>query len=488
MICPRKDDPMPEPTHSSALSHSTELRDSDLGSRFLDFGSALPRWQRACLLVWVGCLVLMGIMVEIRSAYLRRPMTDLQVYCRAAWAIRSGNNIYTITDKNHWHYHYPALFAILMTPFADPPDEIERHGMLPFALSVRSWYLFSVLCLGLAANWLARALEETSADPSIRGQVRGCRRWWSLRVLPLVACLPPIAQTLMRGQVNLLLLALLCGMAAAAVRGQSWRAGLWLAGAICLKIIPAFLIIYPLWRRDYRWLAGCALGLIVGLALVPAAVLGPRQAWDYTAQWGEALLRPAFHQGGDSARDKELLATTATDSQSVERLVHNILYPNPYERPANSEPWVRWLHWIVGGLLTLLTLAAARGRRLNGPRLVICLGCLTVVMLLVSPVSHQHYMSLLPILAMGLLACAAERGPGARWSGRGVRVLFGLTCLTLALPHVPGLADLRDWGVPAGAALVLWLVGCIVMWRGRSAQPAVCTGDLDGTRSSPLAA
>jgi hypothetical protein len=462
-------------------------RASSSQSRIFDrIGLAeLPAWQKVCLTLWVGCLVTMGVMVEIRSAYLRRPMTDLQVFCRAAWAIRSGDNIYTITDKNHWHYHYPALFAILMTPLADPPDEAERDGMLPFAWSVRIWYLFSVLCLGLALNWLATALEESFADPSISGQARGCRRWWSLRVLPLVACLPPVAQTLMRGQVNLLLLAILCGMAAAAVRGQSWRAGLWLAGAICLKIIPAFLILYPLWRRDYRWLGGCALGLLVGLALVPSAVLGPRQAWDYTAQWGEALLRPAFHQGGDSARDKELLATTATDSQSVERILHNYLYPDIRTRPVNAEPWVRWVHWGVGGLLTLLTLAAASGRQPTGPRLVICLGCLIVVMLLLSPVSHQHYMSLLAVLAMGLLACAWEHGEGARWRLHVIRALFAVTCLTLASPYIPGLGDLRDWGTPAGAALLLWLVGCLVMWYGRRARPAATSA---GGQAKPLAA
>ena len=436
----------------------------------------LPLWQRAFLILWLVALVLMGVMVEIRSAYLRRPMTDLQVYCRAAWAIRTGHNIYTITDKNHWHYHYPALFAILMTPLADPPDDVERDGMLPFALSVRIWYLFSVLCLGLAVNWLASALEETSANLRASGlnpeAHRGSRRWWSLRLLPVAACLPPVAQSLMRGQVNLLLLALLCGMTAAALRGRSWRAGLCLAGAICLKIIPAFLLLYPLWRRDYRWLAGCAVGLLVGLALIPAAVLGPRRAWDYTVQWGDALLRPAFHQGGDSSRDKELLTTTATDSQSVERILHNYLYPNHWTRPVNSAPWVRWTHWLVGGLLTLLTLAAACGRQLEGPRLVICLGCLTVVMLLISPVSHQHYMSLMPLLAMGLLACVWERGPEARWSRRSVRALFALVCLALASPYVPGYGDLRDWGVPAGAALFLWVVGCLVMLRGPRARPA----------------
>src|SRR5207248_10948640 len=134
-----------------------------------------------------------------------------------------------------------------------------------WAVSAAIWYVFNVLCLALAVHWLATALERTLAVPGLSDQPRGCRRWWALRVLPVLVCLVPVGHTLMRGQVNLQVLALLCGTAAASLRGRPFRAGLWLAGAICVKIIPAFLVLVPLWRRDARLLAGCALGLFLGL-------------------------------------------------------------------------------------------------------------------------------------------------------------------------------------------------------------------------------
>src|SRR5262245_12549958 len=140
---------------------------------------------------------------------MQRHMTDLGVYLRAAWAVRAGENVYDVTDDNHWHYHYPPLFAILLTPMADPPAGTDRSGMLPFAISVVIWYCLNLSCLAFAVHQFGRILEEGSGDPSPIGG----RRWWQLRLFPILACLVPTGQTLMRGQVSLLLLALLAAAA-----------------------------------------------------------------------------------------------------------------------------------------------------------------------------------------------------------------------------------------------------------------------------------
>ena len=39
---------------------------------------------------------------------------------------KKGGDLYGITDDNHWHYHYPPLLAILLTPLADPPAGASR--------------------------------------------------------------------------------------------------------------------------------------------------------------------------------------------------------------------------------------------------------------------------------------------------------------------------------------------------------------------------
>ena len=231
----------------------------------------LAPWQRWFVALFCVVLLGFGVMVELRSAFLRQRLGDFRVFAQAAWAMRAGVDFYDLKVDGRWHYCYPPLLAMALYPLADPPAGVARTGMLPFAASVAIWYVFSVLCLFLGVHLLAQALEErfTSAP------ARFGRRWWFLRLVPIVTCLVPIGHTLMRGQVNLLVLALFCAALAAMLRGRRLRGGLWLAGSICIKIIPAFLLLYPLWRRDRRLLAGCVLGLLIGLGVIPTICFGP---------------------------------------------------------------------------------------------------------------------------------------------------------------------------------------------------------------------
>src|SRR5262249_25022464 len=260
---------------------------------------------------------------------------------RAAWSVRTGNDLYDVTDDNLWHYNYPPLYAILMAPLADPPQGADATGYVPYAVSVAVVYALNLLFLALAVHWLAGALER--AGPG-RMPARGGRRWWLLRVGPVLVCLPPVGHTLMRGQANLLLLALICGMIAAAVHGRRFLAGVSLAGAICLKIFPAFLLLYPLWRRDGRCLAGCAAGLFVGLILSPVVALGPRRTVDSYSKLAIVLVGPALGWGDHQSRADELIEVTATDSQSFLAAIHNTLHLDRSHRPKTASPAVRRTH------------------------------------------------------------------------------------------------------------------------------------------------
>jgi hypothetical protein len=417
----------------------------------------LSRWERRGLIAFALVLVSFAFLVELRSAFLNHRKGDLNVFLRAAWAVRAHEDLYTVTDDNGFHYCYPPLLAILAAPLADPPAGADRSGMLPYSASVGICYVFNVACLTLAMHLLAGAVE------GLHGPRVGSRRWWSLRFWPVLACLVPIGHTLMRGQVNLLLLLLLSGAIAAAVRGHSFRSGLWLAGAICLKIIPAFLLLYPLWRRDLRFLLGCAAGLVVGLILIPVAVLGPAWTADCYNKLTTVLIAPGLGVGEDQSRAEELTNVTATDSQSVLAVLHNTLHSDVATRPAKASPAVRLAGYLICGAMTLLTLAAAGWRRSADPLAALLLwGCLILDMVLLSPVCHLHYFSLSAVLVLGLIAARWRRQDGL-WPGSLLLALFVFGAVANLLPHLPSLIRLRDGGLAMYAALALWLLSVLVL-------------------------
>jgi hypothetical protein len=431
----------------------------------LEQTARLSKWERAGLILFLLAMIVFGAVVEKRSAFLKRRMTDVDCYLRAAWAVRTGADLYEIKDPNDWHYNYPPLFAILMVPLADPPDGEDRSGMFPFSVSVGIWYGFSLICLALAVHWLAGVVEYVSPDLEWQAQPWGCRRWWALRMIPILACLAPIGHTLARGQVNLLLLALLCGTLAATVRGRPWFAGFSMAGAICLKIFPAFLLLFPLWRRDFRCLSGCALGLAIGLGLVPLAVFGGLRTLTYYQKYATVLLAPGLGVGSDQSRAKEIIETTANDSQSLQATLHNTLHPVRTERPTHPSLLVVWTARLVGILMTLLTLlAAGKQANLSGPNLLLFFGTLVIEMLLLSPICHLHYFSLCVIVVMGLVAAAWERN-GNRRLGPRLTLLFAAISIVYVLPNIPGWLILRDLALAVYPVLLLWLVGTIVLWK-----------------------
>jgi hypothetical protein len=425
----------------------------------------LSRWERRGLVFLLFAIVAFGILTEVRTVFLDRRMGDLEVFLWTAWAVRDGQDIYAITDHNGWHYLYPPLFAILLTPLADvPPNGPPNAWALPFPVTVAAWYLLSLAFLAIGVHVLANAIEQTSTV--LTPPRRWGRRWWTLRIVPILVCLAPIGHTLARGQVNLLLLALLCAVAAALVRDRRGQAGGWLAGAICLKVIPAFLVLCPLWRRDYRALLACAAWLVVGLALVPMLVFGPTRTVAYYEEWNNAVIQPGLANGKDQSRAKEVIEMTATHSQSFVAVIHNFCYPDWNTRPPEASPKVRLAHWIIGAALTGLTLLAVGWRRTGGINALLFFGSLILLMMLLSPVCHTHYFCLLVPMIMGLLACGWERPEAPVISGGllGLLVAFAVANFLIV---IPGLELVRDLGLATGLALGIWGLAIRQLWQRR---------------------
>jgi alpha-1,2-mannosyltransferase len=441
------------------------------------------RLEWAVLPVLLVIAIGFGAMVELRSAYLSRRMGDLTCYLRPAWAALVGENIYDIKDPNGWHYNYPPLYAILLMPLADPPPGYDSAGFVPYPISVAIVYALNIACLALAVHLLAGAMQRYSTDPVMRDQPRFCRRWWALRVWPVLICLAPILHSAMRGQVNLQILAIFCAWFACALADRRRLGGFFLAVAISIKVIPIYLLVYPLWRRDGRTLTGCAIGLFAGLVAVPLVAFGPTRTVDEYTRYGLVLFGPLLNLSDDHSRHDELLGMDATDSMGFKHAIHCWMHPNPYTRPLEYSPAEEWIHRVLGVLMTLAVLWPARRVARAGPwPMVHEMGLLLLLMVFFSPVSHVHYFTFGVPLVMSLLFRRWQYGTTMH-IGWPLTLTFVWFVVATGLPAWPGLEWLRDQRVPLLGALPLWIFGVVERWRCHSAERKV-----DATPAPRLAA
>ncbi len=452
-------------------------------------GDRLSRWAKAALWALLALFVAFGAITELRGAFLQSRRTDAGVYFRAAWAVRADTSLYWVTDDNDWHYHYPPLLAIVMVPFADaPPGAPAVAGALPYPVGIGVWYVVNVAALILAIHLLASAIEARFDAPGLRGPPRFGRQWWTLRTAPLAVCLPMVLFTLVRGQVNVLILLGICGMAAGVLRGRRLEAGLWLAAAVCIKPFVAFLLLDPLWRRDLRCLAGCALGLLIGLALIPAVTLGPERTLATYRELYELRLAAMVTGQVHPSVAGELRVTDA-NFPSLANSLYKALHLDPASRAEELPQIYSLIGVAAGGVLTLVTLAAMGwvrpwrgpggatappgaalpkgGRPGSAAAQVIFLGALAVVMLPMVPTLKPHYYALALPLVMGLFAAEWERR-GRAGLGRGWVIGFGAYIALGALTELPELLILRELGAVTFVNLGLWLAGVAVLWRWRA--------------------
>ena len=426
-------------------------------------------------------VILFGIWVEFRGAFAHKRMTDIGPYLRAAWAVRAGGDIYAITDDHGRHYVYPPLFAILMTPFADPPQGIDRNGYLPYEVSVGLWYVLTLIIGVAGVSILARVIEYPPRKLISGMGRRFSRQWWALRVVPLLILLPAIGRSQMRGQVGLLVAFLLCCMVASILDGKRFRAGLWLSGAISIKLIPVLLLVFPLWRRDWRMLSGSLLGLVMGLIIVPVIMLGPQRTVDSYASFYQGTLVAGLKGDTGGRAGEELTGITSTDSNSPMVVLHNIIYPVKKHRPKVAHAGARMAHWVTAFVMMAITLLASgwKGKWYTGKvdATVNDAGFMAAfipLMLVTSPVFHPHYVSMTIPLVMLLVVIIWEQHHAYGNIPAAWKAVFWFIAISHLLTSVDRgiFIYLRDFGLVLLSTVTLWAASLATL-RQTSARPSI---------------
>jgi hypothetical protein len=229
--------------------------------------------------------------------------------------------------------------AILLWPLAEMP---------PLAAAML-WFYLKVGMTLLALRWVFRLVERHD---------RPFPPW--AKLLATLLGLRPIMGDLSHGNVNLFILFLVVAALYAFHRGRDITAGVVMALAICCKVTPALFVPYFAWKRAWRALAGCALGLALFLGVVPGIVLGPERNARDLASWFEAMVIPYVRDGVVTSKHNNqslpgLVYRLATASPSYVSYAGEKYVPVQYDNFASLSP--ETARWIVKGCMLVFAVA-----------------------------------------------------------------------------------------------------------------------------------
>ncbi|MDI1266490.1 MAG: glycosyltransferase family 87 protein [bacterium] len=449
--------------------------------------NTLNRLEKALLFLLLMTVIAFGGITLMRSALMSHRHTDAGVYFRAAWAIQHNQDIYRIIDDNGWHYHYPPTLATLLIPLSDPPHDKQSESgwKTPYPLAIAIWYVASFLAFCLGLHLLAGTLESVARRPAFRNPPPFSRIWWALRTWPLAICIVPIGSSLGRGQVTPFVFLFLCAMIREWSRNRSGRAGLWLAAAVCIKVFPVFLLVAPLFRRDWTFLIGFAAGMLVGLVLVPALAIGFPTTLDLLSTYWDVFSSELIRRV-DGIRSRELFNDAEGDLMSFRAVIlRTYLYFKADGLKSNPQ-LLSAVHVGISGLVTLATLRAASSfgaanSGLDRVLLALLVGTLTIAALAMVPTAQPHYFMLSAILITVLIFAQWER-TGVVELSFGWIALFAAFGLLSAVSLLPRFEAMMKFGGPVYAGLLLWIGGVAEMrsinaMTGRLPGGATATGE-----------
>jgi len=284
-----------------------------------------------------------------------------------------GENIY-----DRYTYPNPPIMVLLLYPLAKLP---------PLAGALLWFYL--KLGMTLAAFYWVFRLMQTASCPFPP---------WA-KALTVLLSIRPIMGDLLHGNVNLFILFLVTASLFAFSRKRDLAAGVILALSIACKVTPALFIPYLLWKRAWKALAGCALGLVLFFWIIPGSLLGWEQNAVDLHSWYTQMVKPYVFEG---------VVTPEHNNQSLPGLVYRLLTASPSfstyvdgrSTPQQYDNWVdigpdaaRWLLKGCMGVFALLVLWTCRtpSRERSGWRPAAEFSIVLLGMLLFSERTWKHH-------------------------------------------------------------------------------------------------
>jgi alpha-1,2-mannosyltransferase len=355
----------------------------------------------SALVAVVGSLYLVAILNAVP------PHPDFDIYMRGVAGLVHGRPLYDAflsapgDPTLRYGFIYPPLFAMLVAPF----------GLLPGSIAPAAWLVGTQAALAVAFWLVARRLQLS-------------RPLVLLAIASTLAFYPLWADG-SQAQANLPIL-LLVTLGILGIVDDKPRAGVWIGLAAALKLTPGLLLVWMVWKRQFRAAAWTLAGF--GALTAAAALIRPQ---DSMAYFGKVL--PMLAPG-----------TAYYSNQSIAGLFARLFSPNSYTSPLLDLSWERVV--AIAAALGALGFWLWMNRSNTSDRTSLLAGAVTFLPLLplMSSVSWEHHLViLLPLIWVALatpttltLSARGRERTGLREIWRRALFALGVICL-LAIPHLP---------------------------------------------------
>jgi hypothetical protein len=349
-------------------------------------------WLAALLVTALGlALLLNGSFFSAYDAH----HVDLSINLTAAHAMRDGDNPYGIDtlferaealgspttfiyNGLYTSYIQPPTSALTLLPLTTLPWRDATHAYLYLN------HVFLFAAVGLTLYTLRPALPV---------------RWLVAGSAVILALYSQIYASFALGQVDATILLLLSISFWAFMRGLAPVAGGAIAVAAAIKLLPALLLLYFIWKREYR-AALWGFGIGFALLILSAAYVGTDTYETYLRDTVPGLLNGSTHYS--NAGVGAVIARASTDGTVND--VPDILSLN--EVPSdNTARAARTLVSLGAIALLALVIPRGRGKERSLARLLPEFYLVVGVALIISSVTWEFYVIwLLPVFLAAFLA------------------------------------------------------------------------------------
>jgi hypothetical protein len=373
-------------------------------------------WQTLRITLAAICVLVCVVWCVTWAARLARPTDRLYDFAQE-WT--SARNWFT-GQPVYWDYgqsieaHLGVRVATCIRYNAHPPASVLLalpFGLLDYSSAYVAWTVVSLVCLA-ASTWMI-----------VREPDAGFTTTAAICFLPWLVFGNALSHQLVQGQLNLVLLVLITGAWVAGRRGYSGTSGLCLGLAAAIKLFPGFLVLYYVATREWRGV----LAAVAGFAAANLAALGVLGV-DTFVDYGQTVM-PEVGRFRDAWTNASVVGFWAKLFDG------NLGAVIPVWRAPRL---ARTLAAVSGVVATAFAFRAVWKSRETAERDVAFAQCI-VTMLLVSPITWDHYFVLL-WLPIGI-AWRAFRG---QWMAQSAVLMCTVLLVTVGPSWIEKVA------IPAG--------------------------------------